>query len=145
MEHEQIEEVLALDGSGPVFSAFGMAIPEGDHAVPAVQDIFFLDDASVQVAAKIDQCLLTVACVLAVNHPLLGAIMGNRQLVFDQGLEQFSTEDLGQSLVAEEIFPGFFLPQAGLLVDACSGHDHMDVGMIVQGSGMGVEDGGESR
>lgn len=145
MEHEQIEEVLALDGSGPVFSAFSMAIPEGDHAIKAVQDIFFPDDAPVQVAAKIDQCLLAVACVLAVNHPLLRAIMGNRQLLFDQGPEQFSPENLGQCFVAEEIFPGFFLPQPGFQVDACSGHDHMDMGMIVQGSGMGAEDGDESR
>ncbi len=62
--------------------------------------------------------------------------MGNRQFVFDQGLEEFSPEHLGQGLVAEEIC---------LQVDACCRYDHMDVGMVIQGSGMGVEDGGESR
>jgi len=56
--------------------------------------------------------------------------------VFDQGLEEFSPEHLGQGLVAEEIC---------LQVDACCRYDHMDVGMVIQGSGMGVEDGGESR
>lgn len=47
MEHEQVKEIFARNGSGPLFSAFGMAIPEGDHAVLAVQDIFFPDDAPV--------------------------------------------------------------------------------------------------
>ncbi len=47
--------------------------------------------------------------------------------------------------MAEEISPGFFLPQPCLQVDACGRHDHMDVGMVIQGSGMGVEDGGEPR
>jgi len=32
MEREQVEEAFALDGLGPVFAAFGMAIPEGNHA-----------------------------------------------------------------------------------------------------------------
>lgn len=110
MEHEQVEEVFGLDGSGPVFSAFGMAITEGDHAVPALHNILLPDDAPVQVAAKINKGLLAVARVFAVNHPLLGAIVGNRQLVLNQDLEEFRPEHLGQSLVAEEVFPGFFLP-----------------------------------
>lgn len=108
MEHEQVEEVLALDGSGMVFSAFGMAIAEGDPAVPALQNVLLPDDAPVQVAAKIDKGLLAVACILAVNHPLRGAIMGNRQLVFDQGLEEFSPEHLGErALWLKRYFPDF--------------------------------------
>jgi len=145
MKHEQVEEVLAFNGPGPDFSAFGMAIAESDHAVPALDNVLFPDDAPVQVAAKIYKGLFAVACILAVNHPLGGAIMGNRQVFFDQGLEQFRPEHLGEGFVAEEIFTGFFLPQPGFQVDTCSGHNHMDVGMVIQGSGMGVEDGGKSR
>ncbi len=122
-----------------------MAITEGDHAVLALQNILLTDDAPVQVTAKINKGLFAVAHVLAVNHPLVGAIMGDRQFVVDQDLEEFRPEHLGQGLVAEEVFPGFFLPQPCFPVDACSGHDHMDVGMVLQDSGMGVEDGGESR
>ena len=55
MEHEQGEEVLGRDGSGSVFSAFGMAITKDDHAVPAPQNILLADDAPVQVAAKINR------------------------------------------------------------------------------------------
>lgn len=122
-----------------------MAVAEGDHAVVAVQDILLADDTPVQVTTKIDQGLLAGAHVLAVNHPLFRAIGGNRQLVFDQGLEAFCPEHLGQGLVAEKIFPGLFPPQPCFLVDACRWHDHMDVGMIVQISGLGVKDGGNPR
>jgi len=121
-----------------------------EHPFPFISNlglnlaVLLPDDAPVQVTAKIDKGLLAVACILAVNHPLRGAIMGNRQLVFDQSLEEFSPEHLGQGLVAEEISSGFFLPQPCLQVDACCRYDHMDVGMIIQGSGMGMEDGGES-
>ncbi len=109
---KQGEKGLGRDGSGPIFPAFGMAVAERDHAVLAVEDILFPDDAPVQVTAQIDKGLLAVAHVLAVNHPLFGAIGGNRQLVFDQGLEEFCPEHLGHGLVAEEIFPGFFLQQS---------------------------------
>ena len=145
MEHKQVKEVLARNGSGTLFSAFGVPIPEGDHAVLAMQDIFFSDDTPIQVPTKIDHSLLAVARVLTVNHPLFGAFMGNRQLIFHQGLEQFGPEDLGQCLVAEEIFAGFLFPQPGFEVDACSGHDHMNVGMIIQSSALGMKDSGEPR
>jgi len=52
MERDQVEEVFSLDDSGPVFAAFDMAIAEGDHAVPAVENILLPDDAAVQVAAS---------------------------------------------------------------------------------------------
>ena len=126
-------------------SAFGMTIPESDHAVPALQNVFFPDDAAVEIAAQVDQGLIAVAGVLAVNHPLFWAIMGDGQVVLHQKLKELCSENLGQCLVAEEIFSGFYLPQAGFQVDTRSRHDHMDVGMIVQCSGLGVEDGGESR
>ena len=145
MEHEQVEKVLGLDGSDSVFFAFGMAIAEGDHAVLALHNILLADDAPVQITAKIDKGLLAVTRVLAINHPLFGATRRNRQLVFDQVLEEFRPEHRGQSLVAEEIIPGFLFPQPCFAVDACCRHDHMDVGMKVQGSGMGVEVGGEPR
>ena len=74
MKHEQEEEVLGRDGSGPVFSAFGMAKTKDDHAFPALQNILLADNAPVQVAAKINKGLFVVAHVLAVNHSLFGAI-----------------------------------------------------------------------
>ncbi|KAF0188747.1 MAG: hypothetical protein FD168_1547 [Desulfobulbaceae bacterium] len=145
MEHEQVEEILAGDRSGPVFSALGMAITKGDHAIPAVQDVFFADDAPVQIAAEVDKGLITIARLLAVDHPLLGTIMGDGQLVFLQRLEEPVPEDFGQGLVTEEIARRFHPPQTRLHVDARPGHDHMDVGVVIEASGLGMKDGGKSR
>jgi len=144
MEHEQVEERLALNGSGSILSALGMTIAEGDHAVPALQDVLLPDDSPVQISSEVDQGLFAITGFLAVDHPLFGAITGNRQVVVDNGLEKLCSEDLGQSLVTEEIFSRFHLPETLFQVDACPGHDHMNVGMVVKGPGMGMENGGES-
>ena len=48
MEHEQVKEVLARNGSAPLFSAFGVPIPKGDAlAIEYIQDaaVHFLDKA----------------------------------------------------------------------------------------------------
>ena len=144
MEHEQVEEILALNSPGSLLSAPCMAIPEGDHAVPALQDVLLPDDSPVQISSEVDQGLFAIAGFLAVDHPLFGAITGNRQVVVDHGLEEPCPEDLGQSLVTEEISRRFYLPETLFQIDARPGHDHMDVGMIVKGSGMGMENGGET-
>jgi len=47
MEHEQVEKMFSSDGPGSVLAGFGMEIPEGDHAVFALEDILFPDDAPV--------------------------------------------------------------------------------------------------
>ena len=145
MKHEQVEEILAGDGSGPVFTAFGMAITISDHADPAVQDVFFADDAPVQIAAEIDKGLIAIARILAVDHPLFGTIMGDEQFVFHQSLEDHGPEDRGQCLVTEEKARRFHFPQSRLQVDARPRHDHMNMGMVVEASGLGMEDSGESR
>lgn len=109
MEHEQIDKIFPGDGPASILSGFGMEIPEGDHAVCALQDILFPDDAPVEISAKINDCLVAVADVFAVNDPLFRAISGHAQTVLNNGLEDFCSEDLRQSLVAEEI-PGRFDP-----------------------------------
>ena len=75
MEHEQIEEIFPGDGPGPVLPGLGMEIPEGDHAVLALQDILFPDDAPVEIPAEINDCLIAVADVFAVNNPLFRTII----------------------------------------------------------------------
>jgi len=75
-------------------SAFGMTIPESDHAVPALQNVFFPDDAAVEIAAQVDKGLIAVAGVLAVNHPLFWAIMGDGQVVLHQKLKELCSENL---------------------------------------------------
>jgi len=109
MEHEQIEKIFPCDRPASVLPGFGMEIPEGDHAVFALQDILFPDDAPVQISAKINDCLVAVADLFAVNNPLFRAIFGYAQTVVNNELQDLCPEDLRQGLVAEEI-PGRFDP-----------------------------------
>ncbi len=74
VQHKQVEELFSAHGSGSVLSGLGVKVPEGDHAVIAVQDILFPDDTPVEVSAKIDNSLVAVTDSLAVDHPFPGAI-----------------------------------------------------------------------
>ena len=96
MEHEQIEKIFSGDGPASILPGFGMEIPEGDHAVFALQDILFPDDAPVEISAKINECLIAVADVFAINDPLFRAISGHAQTVVNNGLQDFCPEDLCQ-------------------------------------------------
>ena len=110
VEHDQIEKIFPGDGPGPVLAGFGMEIPEGDHAVFALQDILFPDNAPVQISAKINDCLIAVADVFAVNNPLFRTIFGHPQVIVNNGLQDLCPEDLCQGLVAEEIPARFRAP-----------------------------------
>ena len=41
VKHKQVEEPFSANSPGSVLSGLGVKIPEGDHAVFAVQDILF--------------------------------------------------------------------------------------------------------
>ncbi len=103
IEHEQIEKIFPGDGPGSVLAGFGMEIPEGAPAVFAVQDILFPDDAPVQISAKINDSLVAVADIFAVNNPLFRTIFRHPQIIVNNGLHELCPEDLCQGLVAEEI------------------------------------------
>lgn len=70
MEHQQIEKVLAGDCLSTVLSGFGMEVSVGNHGIGALKNILFPDDASIQLPAKINEGLIAIADVFAVNHPL---------------------------------------------------------------------------
>ena len=84
MEHEQIEKIFSGDGPASILPGFGMEIPEGDHAVFALKNILFPDDAPVEISAKINECLIAVADVFAINDPLSRAISGHTQTLVDK-------------------------------------------------------------
>ena len=88
MEHQEVEKIFAGDGPGSVLAGFGMEIPEGDHAVFAVKDVLFPNDAPVEVSAKISDCLVAVSDVFAVNNPLFRTIFGHAQTVVNKGLHE---------------------------------------------------------
>jgi len=130
--HEQVEKLLPGNGSGPAGSGFGVKIPVGDHPVFILQDILFTDDTPIEVLAEIDDSLIAVAHILAVNYPVLWTGFGHVQAMLNHGLQQFCPEDFGQGLVVEEIAGVFNPPESGFQVDCCCGHDHMDMWVIVK-------------
>jgi len=134
MEHEQVEKIFSSDGPGFVMAGFGMEIPDGDHAVFALKDVLFPNDTPIQVSAKINDCLVTVADVFAVNNPLFRTISGYPQAIVNKGLQELCPEDLCQGVVVEKVPGRFHPPQSGFHVDACPGHDNMNVRMIIKRS-----------
>ncbi len=70
MKHQQVKEIFSGHRSCPIFFAFGMDIAESDHTVLAAEDVLFLDDAFIEVLAKVDEGLVAAADFLAVNNPL---------------------------------------------------------------------------
>ena len=72
-----------------------MKVLEGDHAIFALDDIFFLDDAFVEVLAEIDQGFVAVANVFAVHHPLFRTVFWHLQIVVDDFFQELGPEHLG--------------------------------------------------
>ena len=68
LEH-QGEEACPWQGAVLEALALGIAVAEGHLPVLAGDDVFLLDDAAIEIAPQIDQCLLATANVLAVDDP----------------------------------------------------------------------------
>ena len=98
-----------------------------------------------EIAAEVDQGLLAGADMLAIDHPFFGMRRGQGEPGLGECLEHPGPEDLGQGLVAEQIGG---VARAGLgAPESCSGidrrrrHDQVDMGMVVEAAGMGMQHG----
>ena len=87
-----------------------MEIPEGNHAVFAGEDVFFLDDTPIEVFAQVDDGLTAIADAFAIDHPLLRAILGYHQAFIDDGLKEFCPKNRCQCFMAEEVFGPLLFP-----------------------------------
>jgi len=140
MLEQQPEEGGAGERSRFAAASFAVAVAKGDLAVVAGEDVLFLEHAPVQIAAQIDQSLFPGADVLAVHDPLPG--MGPRQghSGLGKSCKQLGSVHLRQCLVVEQIaLAGLGAPQFFVGVDGGGRHHTMDVGVIVQAAGMGME------
>jgi len=145
MEHKEVEELFTAHGPGSYLPGFGVKVPEGDPSVLAAQDILFPDNTPVEVSAKIDDGLMAVTDTLAINNPFPGAFFGHLQPLVNRSFQHLGPEDFSQGFVIEKVFGGLFPPQPYLLIDAGPRHEDMNVGVIIQCSGVGMEYGGKSR
>ncbi len=84
---QQPQEILTGEGAG--FIAFGLAaaVPEGDSAVVAGEDVLFLDHAPVEMASEIHQGLVAATDALAIDDPVLGMAGWQRQSGLGQLVE----------------------------------------------------------
>ena len=86
MEHEQVEKMLAGDCLCTVLPRFGMEVSVGDHGIGTLQNILFTNNASIQIPAKINDGLVAIADVFAVNNPLLWTALWQLQVLVVNGL-----------------------------------------------------------
>ena len=145
MEHQQVKEIFSGNRPRPIFFAFGVDIAKGDHAVLTADDVLFLDDTFIQVFAEVNNRLVAAADLLAVDNPLFWGSGWYSQIMVNDCLQEFRPEDFCQGFMAEEISGRLHSPKPGLGIDACPGHDNMDMWVIVKISGMRVENGYKAR
>jgi hypothetical protein len=104
-----------------------------------VQNIFFLNNAFVKISSQVNERLVAIAYVLTINNPYSRTIFWHFQIVVHERFKQFCPEYFGQCFVAEVVFAGLDTPSPAFDADACRRHDHMDMGVIIQFSTMGVQ------
>ena len=95
MEHEQVEKMLAVDCLSAVLPRFGMEVSVGNHGISATKNILFPDDASIQIPAKVNEGLIAISDVFAVNNPFWWTTLRHVQVFIVSGLQKLSLEDLG--------------------------------------------------
>ena len=121
----------------------GVAVAEGDLACVAGEDVLLLDDAPVEVTAEIDERLRTGAHRPAVDDPLGRHAAWDREAGGREGGEHPGAKHPGQGLMGEQIArlaaAAFGAPKPALTVDGPGGHDRMDMGVVIQPAGMGVQ------
>ncbi|GEM_PF-4302280 len=94
---------------------------------------------SLQVFSKIDYGFLSITYLLAVHDPFPRTISWYPKTWRNLALKTFA-----RASWLNMISGRLGTPETGFHVDTCSGHDHMDMGMVIKAAGMGVENCGES-
>lgn len=143
MEHEQVEKMLTGDCFCTVLPGFGMEVSVGDHGIGTSKNILFPDNASIQIPTKINDGLVAIADVFAVNNPLLRTTLWHLQVLVVSGQQKLCPKDFSECLVAKEVVGRFNPPESGFQVNARCRNDHMNMGVEVKTPGMGVENGSE--
>ena len=71
--HYQTQKLHATHGARGQAFGFAVAPTLGDLVAVAAQDVLLLNDAPVQIAAQVDDGLVTTAHTLAIDHPHCGS------------------------------------------------------------------------
>ena len=80
----------------------------------------------------------------AMDDPFAGHGFRGVEPFFVQGLEKSCAKQLGQGEGIEKVLCLFLFPLLSGLIHTASGHDHMNMGVIVQAPGMSMQDCGHA-
>ena len=70
----------------------------------ALDDVFFLNDTTVEISPEVDQCWPTTTNAPAIHDPLFGQRCRGDQPGLAQARQELAPEHLGQSFVVEPRF-----------------------------------------
>jgi len=82
---------------------FAVLVTESDLAIPAGNNILFLDNALIKITSEINQRFVAAANGLAVHHPGFRVAGRKLQSLLADGLKQFGAENFSQRFVIEQI------------------------------------------
>jgi len=102
MLHEQPQKGGTADGACRHLAGFAVAIAKAHASLFTAQNVFFLDDAPVEIAPQIDQGFHTGADTLAIDHPFFWKAW-QRQAFAGDGRQQLGPKYFGQGLVVEQV------------------------------------------
>ena len=140
MEHQALEELSARETLGQ-FLARIVFDAEGDDPLAVAKDVLFRDHTAIEVAAKVDQSLLSSPNCLAVNHPFLRHSLHGLQAKCLHPIKDFGTKDLGEIVLRKEIVSRLAAPFTSILVNHSSRHNHVNMRVILKLSVMGMQHG----
>lgn len=127
-----------LPGS-PVF------IAEGHLIVLQAQDIALTDDAPVEVAGKVGQSRIAPTDALTLHHPGFGQPFWQPIAGILHGCKETGSKDFRQRQAIEQVLPGTGFPAQARAVQTATGHNDMQVRVVVQFTAVGVQYGGQSQ
>lgn len=140
MLQQEPEEIFAFKGAIACFAGRAFHVLKSDAAVVIGEDTIFTDNAPVQIAGQVFEGGQAFSDMGAMDNPFSRCGFGDVKPFFVQGLEESCAKHLGQSEGIEEVLCFFLSPLPSGLVETASGHEHMNMGVIIQAPVMSVED-----
>jgi len=112
--------------------------------VVAGDDIAFRKHPAVQISRQVCQGGQAFSDMGAMDDPFAGHGFWGVEPFFVQGLEKSCAKHRGQGKDIEEVFGLFLFPLFSALIHPAPGHDHMDMGVIIEAPGMSMEESGHA-
>ena len=101
MEQQAPEELCASEALDHLLACV-VFDSKADDPLAVAKNILFRDHPAIKVATEVDQCLISSANCLAVNHPFLRQSLVSLQVKCLDPIKDFGAKDLGEVKGREE-------------------------------------------